>query len=112
MRVNRLVFPVCSTLSAVLLVFACVHMPTYAPQNPAVKNEMHSGAYRDAIDDYREKLFTEGRQIFRHDTSIAEGANCVKPDERNPPADSLRSPAVASPSRDHSASTASARRRH
>lgn len=72
MRVPRLFFPVASTLATMLLVFACVHMPTYAPQNPAVKNEMHSDEYRDAVSDYHEKLFREGREIFRHDTFGSE----------------------------------------
>jgi len=43
-------------------------MPTYAPQNAAVKNEMHSGNFRDAVSDNPDKMFAEGRQIFRHDT--------------------------------------------
>ena len=56
-----------------LILFAtCVKGPTYAPQNPAVKNEMHSGRYRDAVADYKDKLFDEGRQIFRHDTFGSE----------------------------------------
>jgi len=31
-----------------------------------------SGRYRDAVADYHEKLFDEGRQIFRHDTFGSE----------------------------------------
>lgn len=50
----------------------CAGGPTYAPQNPAVKNEMHSGRYRDAVADYSETMFEEGRQIFRHDTFGSE----------------------------------------
>src|SRR5687768_6034711 len=59
-------------LAFVLLFAMCVRGPTYAPQNPAVKNEMHSGRYRDAVADYKDKLFDEGRQIFRHDTFGSE----------------------------------------
>ncbi len=59
-------------LGLIFVLSACVGMPTYAPQNPAVKNEMHSGRYRDAVADYSEKLFNEGRQIFRHDTFGSE----------------------------------------
>jgi hypothetical protein len=67
MRTRTLLLPLTA-----IVVFACVHLPTYAPQNPAVKNEMHSGRYRDAVADYHEKLFDEGRQIFRHDTFGSE----------------------------------------
>lgn len=54
------------------LVATCVGAPGYAPQNPAVKNEMHAGNYRDAVADYKDKMFDEGRQIFRHDTFGSE----------------------------------------
>lgn len=60
------------SVALVLLLATCVGGPTYAPQNPAVKNEMHSGRYRDAVADYKDKLFDEGRQIFRHDTFGSE----------------------------------------
>jgi mono/diheme cytochrome c family protein len=72
MAARRFLWSIAVVVSFSALVFACVHMPTYAPQNPAVKNEMHSGEYRDAISDYREKLFNEGREIFRHDTFGSE----------------------------------------
>jgi hypothetical protein len=65
---RRFVGSLAVVVSLGALVFACVHMPTYAPQNPAVKNEMHSGEYRDAVSDHHDKLFSEGRAIFRHDT--------------------------------------------
>ena len=55
-----------------VLIVSCVRLPSYAPQNPAVKNEMHSGSYRDAVADYSQKMFNEGRQIFRHDTFGSE----------------------------------------
>lgn len=60
------------SVALVLLLVTCFGGPTYAPQNPAVKNEMHSGRYRDAVADYKDKLFDEGRQIFRHDTFGSE----------------------------------------
>src|SRR4051794_37096602 len=72
MPLRRVVCPLLAVAFMTALVVACVHMPTYAPQNPAVKNEMHSGEYRDAVSDYREKLFKEGGQIFRHDTFGSE----------------------------------------
>src|SRR6184192_2984698 len=68
MHLRRFVFPVLMIAVTAALVFACVHMPTYAPQNTAVKNEMHSGGYRDAVSENPDKMFDEGRQIFRHDT--------------------------------------------
>jgi len=65
--------PRIGVMVAVLVLFGtCVHLPSYAPQNPAVKNEMHSGRYRDAVSDYKDKMFDEGRQIFRHDTFGSE----------------------------------------
>ena len=70
-RTPRLIFSLAGAALA-LIIFACVHMPTYAPQNPAVKNEMHSGEFRDAVSDYRNKMFDEGREIFRHDTFGSE----------------------------------------
>lgn len=33
---------------------------------------MHSGRYRDAVAEYKDKMFDEGRQIFRHDTFGSE----------------------------------------
>ena len=68
MRLRRVVFATLTIAITSALVFACVHMPTYAPQNAAVKNEMHSGNFRDAVSDNPDKMFAEGRQIFRHDT--------------------------------------------
>src|SRR5215213_874327 len=61
-----------ATPAVLLLLATCVGGPTYAPENPAVKNEMHSGRYRDAVADYKDKMFDEGRQIFRHDTFGSE----------------------------------------
>src|SRR5437762_8472963 len=67
MRLRRVVFPILM-IAVTALVFACVRMPTYAPENTAVKNEMHGGSYRDAVSGNPDKMFDEGRQIFRHDT--------------------------------------------
>src|SRR5438270_6966305 len=72
MHLRRVVFPILSIAATATLIFACVHTPTYAPQNAAVKNEMHSGRYRDAVSDNPDKMFDEGREIFRHDTFGSE----------------------------------------
>ena len=64
MRTRRILLPFAALGSTAVFVFACVHMPTYAPQNPAVKNEMHSGRYRDAVSDYRDKLFDAAARVW------------------------------------------------
>ena len=51
MRTRKFLLPLAAAASTAVIFLACVHMPTYAPQNPAVKNEMHSGEYRDAVSD-------------------------------------------------------------
>src|SRR5687767_7741909 len=55
------------------LVGSCINQPKSVPQNPAVKaHRAPSKSFSDTIDDYRSKLFKEGRKVFRHDTFGSE----------------------------------------
>src|SRR5213595_942249 len=61
-------------LSCFIFAFAsCISKPTYVNSNPAVKNEQHSpGDFSDEIVRNSERMLTEGREIFRHDTFGSE----------------------------------------
>ncbi len=98
MFTRRFLWSFAVVVSLTALLFACVHMPTYAPQNPAVKNEMHSGEYRDAVSDYHEKLFNEGREISGTTPSAVKtsGAASCGSIKRSPANDSAASATASS----------------
>jgi hypothetical protein len=56
-----------------VLAGSCMNQPKSVPQNPAVKTQaVLKDSFDDFVDEYRKKLFKEGKQVFRQDTFGSE----------------------------------------
>ena len=58
--------------SVIVPITSCVDLPRGVDTNPAAREQAGEGSFNAAIRDNSARLFTDGREIFRHDTFGSE----------------------------------------